>query len=144
CSLLRINRGTVLQSLTSFAYSSKIGTNSFPNLPSGDWVARVKQQGECFAATGGIFFCFSVVAIVPLAASILSSLILLHISAHMTLKNRAHEGKNEGLGARWELAKDEPATHDQQDWQKEGVPGPGVGLSLLLRSLDKSVRARGG
>uniref|UniRef100_A0A0D3CNM9 Secreted protein n=1 Tax=Brassica oleracea var. oleracea TaxID=109376 RepID=A0A0D3CNM9_BRAOL len=61
--------------------------------------------------------------------------------AHMTLKNRVHEGKNKGLGVRWELAKDELATQDQQDW---GVPGPSVGLSSLLRSLDKKVRARGG
>ncbi|WZY94104.1 hypothetical protein YC2023_066433 [Brassica napus] len=59
----------------------------------------------------------------------------------MTLKNRVHEGKNKGLGARWGLAKDELATQDQQDW---GVPGPSVSLSSLLRSLDKNVRARGG
>jgi len=29
-------------------------------------VARERQQNECFAATGGLFFCFSLVAIVPL------------------------------------------------------------------------------
>uniref|UniRef100_A0A0D3E9N8 Uncharacterized protein n=1 Tax=Brassica oleracea var. oleracea TaxID=109376 RepID=A0A0D3E9N8_BRAOL len=100
-----------------------------------------RQQNECFAATGGLFFCFSLVAIVPLAALILSSPTLLHISAHMTLKNKVDEAENKGLGARWELAKDELATQDQQDW---GVPGPSVGLSSLLRSLDKNVRARGG
>ena len=48
--------------------------------------------------------------------SILSSPAFLHISAHMTLKNRVHEGENKGLGARLELAKDELAAQDQQDW----------------------------
>ena len=47
---------------------------------------------------------------------ILSSLTFLHISAHMTLKNRVHEGENKGLGTRLELAKDELGTQDQQDW----------------------------
>ena len=35
CSPFRINRGTVLHVLPSFTYSSKIGTNSLLNLPSG-------------------------------------------------------------------------------------------------------------
>ena len=38
--------------------------------------------------------------------------------AHMTLKNRVHEGENKGIGARWELAKDELATQEQQDGYK--------------------------
>uniref|UniRef100_A0A0D3EAZ0 Uncharacterized protein n=1 Tax=Brassica oleracea var. oleracea TaxID=109376 RepID=A0A0D3EAZ0_BRAOL len=34
-----------------------------------DGVSRERYRGECFAATGGLSFCFSRVAIVPLVRS---------------------------------------------------------------------------
>ncbi|KAL0677157.1 hypothetical protein Bca4012_005138 [Brassica carinata] len=107
--------------LTRFCFTGAVvlSFGSTVGLFFSDGVVRERQQNECFAATDGLCFCFSLVAIVPLVASILSSPTLLHIYAHMTLKNRVHEGKNKGLGARWELAKDELATQDRQDWQKE-------------------------
>uniref|UniRef100_A0A0D3E2W5 Uncharacterized protein n=1 Tax=Brassica oleracea var. oleracea TaxID=109376 RepID=A0A0D3E2W5_BRAOL len=121
-ALFRVDGLVVLSfgSTVGLFFSSLLPLPTPQNLNiQGDGVARERQQNECFTSTDGLFFCFSLVSIVPLTASIISSPTLLHISAHMTLKNRVHEGKNKGLGARWELAKDELATKDQQDWQKE-------------------------